>query len=364
MQVMTTMLKLAWILLGTIICCCSLPMLSARAQTKEFCAKPWAALTPGDKKTLDDITSAIISERGRVGTPIKLWDTRTIPYYVDSHISANLIVTIKKATKILADRTLIRFVKCNKEVAQEKDVKGFVYIGRFEDIPCDPGSAACNKGMGMKAKGALSSLPGDHNVPRNSEKDIMKNGALIGLKESNGEYKIVHELIHRLGFAHQQQSPYAGESFKKIDRSDRQCATITNEYSHVYWIPYYDPASVMHYGLGSCGKMELDCKVGAQRAAGRWTLDYCKVDEVIKAGTPCLYASPGVTGDQCFRRPAELVGGSQYSDPRVRYSDNDFGQEQCLSMLDQALILSRYFPVEKDNYHIDDLITQGVCEAD
>src|SRR5712691_3857688 len=108
-----SMLTLARILIGSIVglSCVLTPPQSVRAQTTQFCAKPWATLTIEEKKKLDEITSTIIDQPGLVKTPKQLWDTRTIPYYVDSGLSPDLIAKIKKAAKILAERTLIRFVK-------------------------------------------------------------------------------------------------------------------------------------------------------------------------------------------------------------------------------------------------------------
>ena len=325
------------------------------AQTKEFCAKPWSTLDSGVKQQIDDMTKSVINEIGPGKTAIQLWDTRTIPYYVDSGLPKAVVERIKTAAGIMNDDTMIRFVKCKAEVAHEKEVKGFIYIGKFGDFCKDAkDAAACSRGEGMQSKSTVSGLfGGEKDLP--AEQELAKYGARVGLKDDNNEYVILHEFIHRLGFAHQHQSPYAGHFITKVDEKDQQCTAATADYKSVYWIPYYDPASVMHYPLASCGIMQLDCQKGKSKY-GHTELTSCKVDEVIKDRSPCFYAPDSIKGDQCFKRPAELEG--------VLYSPSDFGQRLCMSMLDQAWILSRYFPIKQDTYGIEGLIKKGICEAD
>jgi hypothetical protein len=254
----------------------------ARGETTGFCAKPWANLTADEKGAIDRITSTVINEVGLIKTSIMLWDTRTIPYYVDSSLSKALIANIKEATKLLADYTLVRFRKCKKEVLAQNSVRGFVYIGKFADF-CTS-AEACSYGKGMQVKTSINAAVKDESP--NSEKQLAKQAAPIGLKESNTKYVILHELIHRLGFAHQHQSPYANSFFAKVNDKDDQCAANTAYYKNVYWIPYYDPASIMHYQLINC-KIELVCKVSPPYTAGRQKLPECKIDNLIKDRLPC-----------------------------------------------------------------------------
>lgn len=96
--------------------------------------------------------------------------------------------------------------------------------------------------------------------------------------------------------------------------------------------------------------MELDCDpIEIPGTKTRYKLR-CKVDSVISEFV-CLH-KPQSKGDKCFLRPAELRGGAKLNPPQVTYSENDFGKQRCLSMLDQAWVLSRYFPVERDTYKI------------
>jgi len=209
----------------------------------------------------------------------------------------------------------------------------------------------------MQKKGTVTGINKTGSQPIASDEDLAKRAARIGLKENNTEGDIIHEMIHRLGFGHQQQNPFAGKFYSALEASNEQCLSKSREYQHVYWISYYDPASIMHYQLSSCSGMRLDCKVVPTRAAGRSKLESCEIDELIRERSPCFYAPSGVKGDKCFQRPAELLGGE-------RYSDNDFGQAQCMSMLDQAWVLSRYFPVKQDTYAVEELVKKGICEAE
>ena len=255
-----------------------------------FCAKPYE----GDVKSrIDDNINKVAADTSGRPSIIKLWETRTITYYVDSGLSTHLIAKIKKATNILAKDASIHFIKCKGGILDEKNVPGFVYIGKFSDfcpVETEEGikAAACSKGLGIRKKGTASGLPVTDNSP-SLEKQLAKRGAPIGLNEDNTEFVILHELIHRLSFEHQHQSPYASAYFQISGNQGDQCKTAVPSYDN-NWVSEYDPASIMHYQLKACKGIELDCSKGPDKY-GHIPLKQCKIDDVILKGTPCFYAS-------------------------------------------------------------------------
>jgi hypothetical protein len=116
----------------------------------------------------------------------------------------------------------------------------------------------------------------------------------------------------------------------------------------------------MHYDLRKCGGMQLACKQTPPKYG--WSNLYdCTVDKIIEEQISCIYAPMEGNQQKCFLRPAKLHESQGF----LTYSDNNFGQRECLSMLDQALILSRYSvaTIKKDAYGIDSLVSRGICEA-
>ncbi|MEQ1955029.1 M12 family metallopeptidase [Mesorhizobium yinganensis] len=305
-------------------------------------------LSPLEKEKIYDLISESATD-GLTGT-IQLWDTLTIPYISDPGLSDDLKKRFKQAAKEIYDKTEVRLVSCNQDAIKKKSVRAFMYLGKFSDFCKEPG-AACSKGIGMKLKTGLDKLS---KPDEEAEKAFAASGAPMGFKESNNVMVIAHEFLHRLGLAHQHQSPYANK-FIKVDQSDKDnCAP-----NGIYWLPYYDPASVMHYGLQECNKMELDCE-SSPKGGNRYNLKCKAIDEQISKYV-CLYGTQS-SGNKCFQRPEELLGGPKLG-PAIRYSDNKFGQRECLSMLDQAWLLSRYAIVEKDEYGLEKMIADGLCEA-
>lgn len=324
-------------------------IVAGAAAEKSYCAKPWSELTPAQKGILDDITKTVLTQVALPGSPIQSWETRAIPYYVESSTPADLQARIKNVAKAVADRTLVRLVKCDARVIDEPKVRGFIYFGKHSDIckkdPKEPESAACaNIGFQPKKPTKVGDKKKDDPL---DEAKLSGLGTRIGLKTNNTEGEIMHEIIHALGFRHQHQNPFFSRYGSK-GVAGRNCADINNG----MWIEYYDPASIMHYPLTTC-KVILDCEEGKEEHT--WTpLKTCKVDAVIDAGSPCIYGNS--KGASCFVRPKKV------HKVLPTYDANDFGQHQCMSMLDQALILSRYFPIKKDVWDLKALGDSGVCE--
>jgi hypothetical protein len=339
----------------------------AGADPAPFCAKNWDDLTTVEKDKIVELSEFTASFPGLKKNPIQIWDTRMIPYVFDPKVPDEMRSRIKSATKALSDKTLIRFVECDRAVLKKTSVKAFVYITDLNDacpLMKDKGPGCST--LGIKKKEVVGGLPAVFQTT--DEGKIKKNASKIGLRLNDEVIDkkkmlradvgtVIHEFIHRLGFAHQHQSPFTTLYFSKIDQGD-QCGRRHPAYEYTYWIPYYDPASIMHYPIASCGGMELDCIATPVERGAQTHMLKCKVDNPIDEYV--CGPSTKKKGKDCFVRPPYMTLNKDTDPPTVKYHGNQFGQRQCVSMMDQAWLLSQYFPVEKDTYGLE---ASGLCKA-
>ena len=250
---------------------------------KAFCEKDWP-LQGADKIAFEKFTT------GETAGFTVEWPTRTIPYYVDHELPQWVIDKIKLAARILRAKTSLKLVKCNRNIAAAPGVQGFLYIGKLWNF-CEKAEGeaiGCSKGVGMKKVQLPNGLPKEQGgigaqvgggigaqvgsgIDATSEDSMKNTGSPIGLDFKNidretkqyslNEYIIIHELIHRLGFMHQQQNPSANN--KQIFNNNNWSDPSTCGPVSAPWLSgIYDPASIMHYSLSACGGIDLKCTPG------------------------------------------------------------------------------------------------------
>ena len=140
---------------------------------------------------------------------------------------------------------------------------------------------------------------------------------------------IVHEFTHAIGLNHAHQNPEATNYLEKATKNRDQCDVEPRGW---HWLKQYDPASIMHYSLGSCGfklkKSTTNPKVD-------------EIDSLVNSSEICGYNSE--KGKGCFDKKTQ------------------FRNRECMSFVDQAWIYSAYKLIEKDTFKLQRFINNKQC---
>lgn len=309
---------------------------SAIDTSKPYCAK---ALSSTDADVLKKLAST-----GSSGS--NLWPTRSIPIVLHETLPKDAKDALMSAAKHIETISNVRFYLCDGDaVVSAPKIEGFMVAASFEVVQCsdekDGGNiAGCTKGLGMRKKAKVELSKTDDKALKLGLKWAVK------VPGTNVAATAVHELLHMLGMRHGHQNPAAQDSIAMApDPKDKLAASnctfdqlgiAASDGITAQWLTRYDPASVMHYGLGSkgsfCNITIAGCKLKATGTTGSEFISDCNVDKVIDSGDPCANKS---SGKDCFKRPTILF-------QKKDYGSSDFGQRSCASVLDQAWLVSAY----------------------
>ncbi len=149
----------------------------------------------------------------------KLWESKTIPYELDLQYTALERSRILQGMRSLDGRTCIKFVRRTNQT-------DYIYINRNADT--------CSSEIGRRGgKQSLSLAP-------------------VCVGDWRGPGAVIHELMHALGFIHE-QSRYDRDSWIEIDFDNiwgGEGNKNLRKYSHMELDTLktsYDYASIMHY---------------------------------------------------------------------------------------------------------------------
>lgn len=299
---------------------------------KAYCAKP-LPLSDADNDAINQLTATGTGDQ-------RLWKTRTIPVVLDSSLSEAGKKLLATAAKHISAMSNVTFYVCSADVALSDDqIKGFVAAASFTAAKCPDaiGILGCTKETGFLEKTRQALQKGDNK--------ILSEGLPWAVRYPDDAGTAVHELLHSLGMKHAQQSPAAAQYLAVAPDEGSLAATncaFDGPKAGVHWIGQYDPASIMHYDIGQnkpiCHITMADCT--RTKNGGLEQLSKCKIDPLIDKGDPCRYkAGDGKpkTGTKCFKRPTVLIQGTAYGG-----SDFELSKKTCISVLDQAWLLSAY----------------------
>lgn len=326
------------------------------AAQPNFCADNYAGLeqAPAKKSKLDKMIEQVKDADNK---SILRWPTRWIPYVLDPELKNEAVASeIKESTNLIGAATTIRFVRCEPEAAKNDKVDGFVVVKmRKEGDEICPAMAGACADTGYRPKNKPGSVKEDTQGQSDALATLRTQGTSVIVTPKVDRYKIAHELLHVLGFKHAHQ--YAGAA-AYVSILSNDASNCTAYPTNRMLPPTYDPASIMHYELGTFCQMQLKCEKLGKVVGNSTELKECAVDKVVAERVPCLYADEKIVGSKCFARPAKRFSGSG----TPGYGSSDFGQRKCLSMIDQAWVQAWYGAQPKDAFGIGELANSGVCD--
>jgi len=306
---------------------------SGEAQNRpfNFCAKQWP-LSAADQIVLSKTASKVL-DPGRIKT--RMWPTRMIPFAVDPNVQqqdgGKLYTGVLEATKHINKYTNLTLVECPLQLVEKTNsIKSYIYVSR-SDLWCDGGCCARHVGYRPKFKWGFLTV--------GRARDEIARGSVIGIgselchpNSPRGDQTggIIHELLHAIGLNHAHQNPVSRTYLSEATRLGSQCDV---EKTGWHWMNQYDPSSIMHYTLRTCG-MTL------KKSASNQKTD--ELDNLISTGEICGYNN--VSGPNCFRK-------------------NQFDTNKCVSFTDQAWLYAGYKDVELDGFKLQPLIDSGQCKA-
>jgi hypothetical protein len=299
-----------------------------------WCAKPPSTHDENEKKGYDKL----LETTTLVKSTSALWPTKTIPYIIDGALDlAEWEETIRIAAKEIRELTGVALVSCKFEAIQGvPEISGFIVFTSAERGDCPfadekKDRRRCCADAGYRPR-TRSILIGDVVL---AHKEF---GVQIGLEKPCSLGVIMHEVLHALGLAHQQENPQAARYIDvKKPKDSNGCRPDANN----PWISQYDPASIMHYPLQSptCD-LHLKC---SEKAKGNTTELTCEIDELVNSKSLCGYRGQGA----CVKREGRLWSPN----PNLK----------CLSVFDQIWLVKSYAEKTNDKFGIGDLISKNVC---
>lgn len=306
-------------------------LLATQVYAQSYCAKEYSSLSVSERQRLSVLALQL---RGITLNP---WKTRDIPVIIHPSLGSDYQPLIESALRDVSrisgsatagadeDRSGFKFYLCPPEVvASNGSIKGYLSIVTDKIIrPNCPNGTSCAK---------VGFYPAINRSKPFETSTMIGLGRLGGAPASKGT--IIHEILHALGARHAHQHPNndRGRSVASTRSTGNNCKILTEG----RFSPQYDPASIMHYQLGrwsTCGLKPLGCEVTSR--PGFVLLKECDVEEVVKEGNVCGYSSAaGNPETSCFKPPTTADG--PVVDGSRNYNPTTFGQEFCVSVLDQV----------------------------
>jgi hypothetical protein len=301
------------------------------------CAKPFATLSPIEKKKLLDAPS----NRTAASFLPNLWTTETIPVFLEKNIrdNAKLNAAVINALKYINSMSEAKFYTCTFDaLTKNTTIKSAIMITADGGQLCSQRADGCTAEEGMSLAPGKSSKLKDETKAGGTSKPKWKLGPIIGLSESVKDFSegtIVHELLHAMGMVHLVQTPVAKDFVKFSNAPSIAINFIPRE--KTYYMKTFDPASIMnyHFYATSTGNIRYVCDKETQDdkpipVVGGFlvTVKGCKIDKLIDDGSVCLYRPKG-----CFPKPGKFG-----FDTTLTIAVE--GQRYCMSVLDQAWLSS------------------------
>ena len=344
-------------LLGVLLFC-SISAHSGEKTESEYCSEPYSSLSPEEKKVLDE-TSINTVNAGKLSN---LWETNVIPviFHPDlkDDIKKAMQVALNKISEVSGPpltedfdgtRPVVgfHFYECTHDTLKEnQEIRAYISIMPATHFYapkkkiCPEDNEGCVRGMGFQR--------------RRTNSNVYLNSVILGLK-SNKVGTSIHEILHALGLDHAHQSPVkereisidvgmipkpgTGANQKDKDKYENRLYNCNSRTG--YWIPNYDPASIMHYniGVGKCNLQLKGCEATKTPVPNYEKIHNCTIEKVIKEGNVCNHTNSGT--NECFKLPEkQQINVKLGTGKGILYSETDFGQDNCLSKMDQRWLYS------------------------
>jgi hypothetical protein len=270
-----------------------------------------------------------------------IWPTKTIPYVVDPILSGNArtLERIKNSAIEIRKLTGVNLVSCKFEAIKSvPEISGFIVFTDTETVDCPRGSDGARRCCTSPA----SYKPRTHSILIGNVVFAHKEfGVQVGV-DTCQIGSTMHEVMHALGLQHQQEHPDASNYIDSIKPEDSNgCRPSAND----TWTSQYDPASIMHYRIGT---KECDLQLKCTKRNGPPGDDLsCEVDRVLASKTLCGYRTS--TSNACVTRTGKLLKPN--------------GNRGCLSVFDQVWLIEAYKDKESDKFGLQSLIDDGRCSV-